>query len=273
MKNKAITVDDIRNGINKTVSEIQDILAKSGMWKNEDQDLDDQGQQGQEMSEGMDQDAGAEGEGMEQEGQEMGQEMGDEGQEMSQEMGDEGMDQEAGAEDQMGEGEEDAGFDEQVAMLSDEELDHLLELAFAEKQKRQSPEGQAAQPPMQQPAPQPGEFEKSMKEDFAKLTKSISDLAKEVASIKANKLAKSKKVTSKPVDFSSVDVLEKSTENTSSSKDKLSKSETYEILLNKMRSGDKKITSEHVYEVSSCKTEEELKQTQEKFARLGILPK
>jgi archaellum component FlaC len=125
---------------------------------------------------------------------------------------------------------------EEAKGLSDEELDHMIEVLSQEKASRQAAEPAPAAAPA--PAPEMEPAEKSMKEEFKSLAKSIDALSKnfdalskDVATIKSAKPAV--KAVSKPAVTSRTQVLEKS----APVKQRLTKSETVDAFQSAIRSG------------------------------------
>jgi hypothetical protein len=262
-----VTQNEALSELNNEISEIRDILRKSGYaLEKEDGDEDDQmppqadgmappapdaqmpPQEGHQEPDG-DEDA---------QGQEpAGPEEGQEGQQ----------DQEDPA----------AMLAEQAKDLSDEELGHMIEALMQEKESRsaaaQAPaEGQ--QPPMAPPA---DPAMKSMKEDFAALTKSlatmadaIGSLSKEVVTLKTAPKVASKVVT-KPIasNKQNIQVLEKS----APVKQRLTKSETIAFLETEQRKGNKNVNAGLFADIIKADTQV-LNQIQDSLAVQGIeLPK
>jgi hypothetical protein len=173
------------------------------------------------------------------------------------------------------EGDEEESLESSIKQMSDEELDHLMQIVSSEKQSR-SAMGTAAgeEGAMQTPPPpaQPNEFEKSIKAEFEKLSKSIEEIKKDVSEVKSAKLQKS---LPKPAATNSVTAIEKnvSSGNSSNKKpDRLNKSETIEFALGKIGKGT---DSEMIAELNNIQSDEELHKFQDKLERkLGVqLPK
>lgn len=249
----------ILEAINKTTSEIQDLLRKSlpefEKAMDDDQELPD-------PTENKTNDAVA-GEGSE--------DAGPQG-EAGEEAGEAGEAQGAEGADQMGEdgGAESDALEQHLQSMPDDELQMLIEAAMAENQKRQAnqqpPEGQTPPPPA---ATEPAE--KAMKEDYLKLTKSletitnaIESLAKDVAGLKSLK----KSVTSAPLATNSQTVSGKRT--SEKPVQRLSKSETIDVLMSKVGK-DKNVNSDLIATVNACRDEETLANIQDTLKNKGIL--
>ncbi len=204
------------------------------------------------------------------------------------------MDEESPAEGEESEDDE-FSLENQLASMSEDELYHLLEMAMAEYDKRQVPEEGQSEPAPEQKEEVQDEAEKSMKPEFSSLVKSIQDIANSVKMVtekvsdiegKLNKSEKdtdtqagawtfgpSKGVKTKAVDKAvqtNVEALNKSSESVKT-QDRLTKSETINILLDKKRNGNRSVSAELITEVNYVKTEDELHSLQDSLKKKGIL--
>jgi len=252
--------NELMANINSALSEVQEILAKSGygdMDKAEGEPDGDEGLPPPEGAEGAPEGA----EGLE------GAPEGAEGAEAAPE----------GAE---GEQDPAQALAEQAQNLSDDELDHMIEALMTEKEARHGGEGEGAPAPEgadqmgapAAPAPSGLEAQKSMKSEFAGLAKSMTSLAdalskigKEVADLKAAK-ATTSKITARPAVSSKQQVLEKS----APIKQRLSKSDTLSFLEGEMRKRNPIVNSTLVAEVNLTKTEGDLAQIQDRLSIEGL---
>jgi hypothetical protein len=247
----------VLEAVQDTLGEIQDLLQKSGydMSKAEgEQEAPEAPEMGAEQAP---QEAAPEAEG-EQAAPEMGAEQAPEA---------EG--EQAPAE----------GSDELAAQakdLSDEELDHMLEVLLSEKESRHGGEGEQAAPEAaaeQAPEAAPEAAEKSMKSEFASLAKSMTDsierLSKEVADLKATKAPAPAKVTSRPAVSNKQQVLEKSTP-AKQQKQRLSKSDTLTFLENRMRQRDPAVNSLVIAEICNVRDDSELANIQDRLEVQGV---
>ena len=239
--------DKIMNEIEAVVQEVQELLRKSGMpmekedMPEENQDQDDSLEQPSESPE-MEQ---------EQEG---------------------APEQEGSPEEMPQEGEQESSMEDELKNLNDEELDHLIQALMAEKDSRsaaQAPE----QVPEAAPAPEMPPAEKSMKEEYSKLGKSlevlgsaIDALNKKVDAITAP--AQKPKVTVKAPSASSQDVqvLQKSRP----AQKRLTKSETIDFLEKQLSKGNKLVDRNVMLDVCTVKSEDELHQVQDSLIKQGI---
>lgn len=169
-----------------------------------------------------------------------------------------------------------AEMEQHAAQLSDEELATLLDILSNEMEKRHAAgegqeEGQeGAGAPEAQPSP--AELERSMKSEFAKLSKSltreIEKLKKSVNSLKSENESLKKKMAlprSKPVSTNARGV-----DKTPAQVEKLSKSETVEFLLGEMRKGNRNVNSELVALVNAVREDEELDYAHRQIRNAGI---
>ena len=163
------------------------------------------------------------------------------------------------------------GEEEMAAMvkeLSDEELEEMLSYLMQEKDARTQTPAEGAPPE----AP-PMEAEKSMKDDFLKLSKSIEKLGSQLGTLTEDmKTLKTKppvRVASKPAAANKPQVLEKS-DPEPTSKQRLSKSESIEFMLNKKRE-NASITTDHITEMNLAKTQDEVSSLQDRLAKSGVV--
>lgn len=181
-------------------------------------------------------------------------------------------------------GDQSAEMAAHAAELSDEELQSMLEVLMAEVEKRhagaQGAEGEQAGAPPAAPAaaPQaaPEPMAASMKSEFAKMAKSVAEIADAVRSLsgevgvlkKSSVAARQSNVTSKPAATGSrsVQVLQKSNE----PKERLNKSDTLNYLLSEQRGGNKKVNSDMIATVNACQSENELATAQKDIEKIGI---
>jgi chemotaxis protein histidine kinase CheA len=172
-----------------------------------------------------------------------------------------------------------AAMQAQAKELSDEELELMLSVLTAEKETRGAG-AEAAAPEAQAPAAPaaPAPAEKSMKDDFAKLNKSVQQMADSIAKltgeVTALKTAKpaSKPATTKPVASNGVQVLEKSQSAPSkpSKVERLNKSESIEFLLNELKKGNQLVNSGVVAEMNLMKSQEDVNEYQDRLTRQGL---
>jgi len=162
---------------------------------------------------------------------------------------------------------------QEIASLSDEQLQELLEALSQEAAKRSSAGAPAGgEPPMAPPAaPGAEEMERSIKSEFANLKKSLSDLQGEISKLRKenDELKKSRRVTAKPALTRTVEAMQKSGK-ASTVGARLSKSETQEYLLGQIRNKNRAVTSADVASVTACRTEDELHQVQDDLKVRGI---
>lgn len=176
--------------------------------------------------------------------------------------------------------ESDADLATEAKGLSDEELDKLLEVLMAEKQGRGA--GQQEQAPMEgpaeaAPAPEADPAQKSMKDDYAKLGKSIEALvgtveaiSKKVDSLSAKPAAAPKVTTKAPAaNAQDVQVLHKSAPVAAAPK-RLTKSETTDFLEGQLRKRNPLVDRNSMMDVVATKSEEELHAVQDKLIKQGI---
>ena len=261
MSNEAKKPDEFLSAVNKTLSEIQDLLHKSG-YDNMEKDANEPempppAAEG-DMAPPPPTDAAAPAP------TEPAPEMGE-----GDEPHTEGEPSDEGAAEAM---------EAQVKELSDQELDELMSLLMKEKETRtqttEAPAPGAAPPPPEAPMA----AEKSMKEDFLKLTKSMEAIAAQVKQIgeevKSSKRAKAT-VTSRPaaMNMSEVQTLNKSDNtNTSISADKrLSKGETMDFLMTKVREGSQMVNREVIAEINLAKSQKDVNDFQDKLSKLGMV--
>jgi hypothetical protein len=178
--------------------------------------------------------------------------------------------EEAPAEGQEGQESEESA-EQHAATLSDEELSMMLQVLQQESAKRQ--QAQAAQASQ---AGAPDQLQQSVKEDYAKMQKSVSEmsaqltsLTQELASIKSGKPVSkpaTKAAASSPKDF---EVLSKSV----SASKRLSKSETMSFIEGQIRKGNKLVNSGIMASVNLA-NDEELAKIQDDLEISGVnLPK
>lgn len=196
---------------------------------------------------------------------------------------------EAGAEQAQGEDQWEAEMAQHAQEMSDEELDKLLEMLMAEKEARSAsqegemaPEGaeagEQAAPEMEAPAeeePQFEEAEKSMKEDFLKLSKSLDMVLEKIGGLSAKvekieSVAPAKKTVSKPAASNrQVQVLEKSNK-PAESVARLTKSESIEFLLGEMKKGNQLVDSRVITDFSYAQSQDEVNELQKSMAKRGL---
>ena len=254
---------NVYEALEKTMADINDIvaLAKSaGLAKAEDEDKMEKAEPGEEEmpapapapeASGEMPPAAAEGEPAP-ESEMMGEEGAPEG--------------EAGQEE---------SAEQHAESMSDEELDMMLQILSQEKEKRAA--AQAA--PAEGAAPAPGEgspegqMQMSMKDDYAKMHKSMTEMSaqlaevsKELAAVK-NAPKSNGKVTTKAAasNHKDVQVLEKS----SPVAKRLSKSETIEFLQGQIRKRHPAVSAMLVAEVNLANPEE-LTAIQDRLAIQGV---
>ena len=251
------TKQEIEKEINSTMGEIAELLKKSDvMYKDEDPEKDkveDQVEAPPAAEQPAAPDATPEHEMAETPEQESEEHA------MGEEAPDEGM--------------EEKSMEEHAAELSDEELDEMLDCLMAEKEKRHAgAEPQAPTPEAPVPS-MPEETEKSMKQEFSKMAKSMKDeldkMKAELDSLKKSQVAASKKQTiSKPAAMNptNVQVLEKSI----TPKQRLNKSETLDFLARKQRERTEGVGSDLIATVNACKNDQELHEIQDRIHKMGI---
>jgi hypothetical protein len=160
--------------------------------------------------------------------------------------------------------------------LSDEELDQMIQLLMQEKDTRGAAQAPEAEGQMAPPAaPQDMEAQKAMKEDYAKMHKSMSvviesleKLTKEVESIKAKPAAKAP--VQKAVVTNSQQVMQKSGSAPAKSVQRLSKSETESFLLGRMRVRDPNVNTRTITDLGYVNSDAELASFQDSLAKQGV---
>ena len=160
--------------------------------------------------------------------------------------------------------------------LSDEELDQMIQLLMQEKDTRGAAQAPAAEGQMPPPAaPQDMEAQKAMKEDYAKMHKSMSvviesleKLTKEVEAIKAKPAAKP--AVQKAVVTNSQQVMQKSGSAPAKSVQRLNKSETESFLLGRMRARDPNVTTRDVTNLGYVNSDAELASFQDSLTKAGV---
>lgn len=153
-----------------------------------------------------------------------------------------------------------------VASMTDEDLQMLVEAVMAEAQKRKS-----APAPEAQPAPQPEQAEKAMKDEYLKLTKSVEAMAKAIEcltkEVDTMRTQPMKKSISKAADFSSAQIVDK----VAPTPARLTKSETVDAVLCAIRRNDPIADSRMMAQVNNCRTEEDLHKVQDMLRVKGII--
>jgi hypothetical protein len=174
-----------------------------------------------------------------------------------------------------GEGDEIAAH---IQDMNDDELDMILDMLMAEKEKRSGAEAPAGEPAPEAapPAPGPEMAEKSMKSEFADLAKSVQMVAHAVSSLKGEMETMKKSASaaadrarrpvSRPAASNDVQVLHKS----QPVQERLSKSETLRFLEVEQRKGNKTVNTDMIAGVNACRDEQELRQAQDEIKKLGI---
>ena len=256
---------NIMQEIEAVVGEVQELLRKSGLDLHKDGEEDEAGQAEPAAAEGQESDAIADAAAPESEEAPAPEQEAPEAAEGEAE-DHEGLKEEA--DDSQGD------LAAEAQSLSDEELEHLLEVLMSEKDSRgaqQAPEAAAAPA-----APAPAPAEKSMKEDYAKLGKSLESLAGAIEGLNKKVDALSQKPQSKVVvkapaaNAQEVRVLHKS----QPAAKRLTKSETIDFLHNQLKSGNKLVDRNIVLDVVASKSDEELHGVQDSLVKMGIqLPK
>jgi hypothetical protein len=259
--------NQVLNAISSTVDEIQELLAKSGWSMQKDDKMEDEAAAAPEAPAAPAEEAAApamEGEASEEAA--TPPPPSPEGTELHAQGEPEDMAAEAKA-------------------LSDEELDGLLEVLMAEKEARMGAAGgeapaapaapAAEKPAMEAPAAEKS-LQMSMKEDYAKMTKSIEimansmeKLSKEVADLKSKPAQTSSKVVSKPVVTNSQQVLNKSTE-VEKTKARLNKSESLVFAEGELRKGNRLVDSRLIAEINLSQTQDELNAIQDRLSLEGL---
>lgn len=177
--------------------------------------------------------------------------------------------------DEQPEGEEGQGEEETVEQhaesMSDEELDMMLQVLSAEKEKRASAQTAPEQAPPAQEGQ--GQLEMSLKDDYAKMQKSMNDMSAQLAKVTEELVSfktptKTSKVTSKVTASNTKDiqVLEKS----SAVAKRLSKSETIDFLHGQIRKRNPLVSSDVVADVNLARTDSELAAIQDSLAVKGL---
>lgn len=182
------------------------------------------------------------------------------------------------AEGAEGQGDEMAELAAHAQSLSDEELDQMIQLLMQEKDQRgaaQAPAAEGQAPAAPAPAPAEDEAQKAMKEDYAKMHKSMSvviesleKLTKEVESIKTKPAAKAP--AQKAVVTNSQQVMQKSGTAPAKVAQRLNKSETEAFLLGRIRAKDPVVNSRTVLDLNYVQSEAELGQFQDALAKQGV---
>ncbi|MEM4379608.1 MAG: hypothetical protein QXL01_02845 [Thermoplasmatales archaeon] len=167
--------------------------------------------------------------------------------------------------------------EQHASSLSDEELDMMLQVLMAEKEKRSSSQSSESQPETESHQSDEQKLEMSMKDDYAKMHKSmesltqiVSDLKNEIIGLKTGKVEKpasQSKITSKAAasNLKDVQVLEKSAPVAK----RLSKSETLNFLQGQIRKRNPLVNSMLIAEVNLA-TEEEIPAIQDRLALEGL---
>jgi hypothetical protein len=173
-------------------------------------------------------------------------------------------------------GDQRAAMEAQAQELSDEELGLLLDVLMAEQEGRSAP----TEAP---PAEAPPEVEKSMKEDFVKLTKSVASgfesLKKSLESLQKVEQpvapSKDEAVTAKPAMTNNSRVLEKSggepVENQPTGMQKLNKSQAIEFAVNQIRHNPQTpIDRDVVAELNLAKSQEDIDKVIDELKLKGV---
>jgi hypothetical protein len=256
---------NIAEELNKTMADINDLLAKSSNLYKGDEEMSEQEQAPEQQAPEQE---FAEGE----QSPEAGQELEQAPEQQAPEAGQEG---EQGSDEQW-----EAEMSQHAKEMSDEELDMMLQLLMAEKESRgasqeQAPEQQAPEA-AQQEQEFPEEAQKSMKEDFAKLTKSIDSVLEKIGKVSAdveNLKKKPAATVTKPAASNprKVQVLEKSaTSNGNKPVERLNKSETVEFLQNQIRQGSRIVTASDVADFTYANSQADVENLQKSLAKRGV---
>lgn len=187
-------------------------------------------------------------------------------------------DQEMSSEDEM-------SLEQHAEAMSDEELHEMIEVLMKELEKRHGSEAGQETAPQMSPDSAAPEMEKSseMKEEYNKMHKSIQDLASVVEKMAARiesfeAMGKSQKQDKAQVvvvnqgapAMNSAEVMTKSQPKAQ----RLSKSETAEFLLGRLRNGDRNVSSDDVAHLSTLRSEADVHKFQDQLVKRGIeLPK
>lgn len=257
---KKQTKESIEESIRKTVSAIDEVLAKSGYsLAKDDGDPSSDELEDQAAADMSDEEAGMAGDPEDGMG---GEPVAD-------------MDSAEDPEGDMGEGQaDDQDVAAMAAELSDEELHMMLEVLSEEMARRQ---GQGQEAEGEQAAPADSQLAMSMKSEFSELAKSqaamaegIKTLAKSVEQmgqqIKARPAARPTKAAA--TSRQQVQVMEKSTP--AAPVTKLSKSETIAFLEGEIRNGNRRVNSGLIADVMYCQSDKELASMQESIRKTGV---
>lgn len=267
-------MSEVHEALKKTLADIEDMLAKSSSLQKAEDKKEEKKEDKMEKAEGDEQEQQAPVE----------QEAAPEAPAAPAEMAPEAPAEQApAAEGQEGEQSQEESAEQHASSLSDEELDMMLQVLMAEKEKRSSAqsEGQEGQEQSQEaPAQeaQPEQMQMSMKDDYAKMHKSmeslvsmVTDLKAEVAASKAAPAAQKPaqaKTTSKAAasNLKDVQVLEKSTPVAK----RLSKSETNEFLQGQIRKKNPLVSSKNIVDLNYINSDEELHAMQDELTKKGL---
>lgn len=167
-------------------------------------------------------------------------------------------------------------LEQHASAMSDEELHEFIEVLMKEAEKRQgggeNPEGGEAAPAPMAPEPAEKSMDTMMKSFEATVSKLVDAFTSKFSSIE-DKLAKSQApkekvvvVNQQPVSMNAGDVLEKSAPRIQ----RLTKSETSTFLLNKMREGNRLVSSDDIAVVNTAKNSDQLHQIQDSLSKRGI---
>ena len=149
-----------------------------------------------------------------------------------------------------GGGEQVDEFAQEIASMSDEELDMLLQALASEMEKRQGSQSPEGAPAPEAPVPAPSPEMEAMKSENLNMRKSLQTMEKEIAALK-------KSVSAKPVSMNKppLAVAQKTTKEM----EPLSKSEVITHLESLKKSGNRKVDTDLIWAANACKTVEEMK--------------
>lgn len=159
--------------------------------------------------------------------------------------------------------------------LSDEELDQMIQLLMQEKDQRSAAQAPAEGQAPAAPAPAEDEAQKAMKEEYAKMHKSMSvvidsleKLTKEVEAIKTKPAAKP--AVQKAVVTNSQQVMQKSGTVAAKAVQRLNKSETEAFLLGRIRAKDPMVSSRTLIDLNYVQSDADLGNFQDSLVKQGV---
>ena len=277
-KNIAKNKVELEKAIKDTLSDITEVLAKSGYPLGDAKEDSHSEDQGSELQKADDEDCddlkkmdpnAAPAEEQFESPEQASAEMGMEG-----EGYEEGGYEEGG--DDMGE------MQEHMSQMSDEELGEMIQMLSQEQETRSAAQQEGPEAGFEEEGgmpPQEPEMEKGYKDDYLKLTKSLSGISGAIEKINATvgKLAKDvttikkgrKRVTSKAAVSQRIEALSKS-DPAPKAVERLTKSETSDFLVSEVRRGSDVVNTRTIIDLGYVENDDQLAQFQNSLTKQGV---